>query len=93
MFRAIPVANKICFDKDLKRQWKIHEKKLKDLKCSIDFQQPPTYDFLSTKPKREELQDLRNNEILRENRVLLSKIGAISIQGNLCFTQEAWVSN
>lgn len=60
MFRSIPVANKICFDKDLKRQWRIHEKKLRELKSSIDSKEPQTYDFLITNPKKEEIIDTRN---------------------------------
>lgn len=35
MDRGIPVSNKICFDKDLKRVWKIHEDKLRNLKGSV----------------------------------------------------------
>ena len=35
MFRSIPVINKLCFDKDIKRSWKIHEMKLTKLKSSV----------------------------------------------------------
>lgn len=35
MFRAIPVSNKLCFDRDVKRSWKIHEEKLKKLKGAV----------------------------------------------------------
>jgi hypothetical protein len=35
MFRAIPVSNKLCFDKDVKRSWKIHESKLSSLKSNV----------------------------------------------------------
>lgn len=93
MFRSIPVANKICFDKDLKRQWRIHEKKIKDLKCTIDFKEPQSFDFLASKLKKEEIMDIRNAEIMRENQVLLSKISNITIQGKILLTQEVLVSN
>ena len=35
MFRSIPMSNKLCFDKEVKRAWKIHETKLRDLKSSV----------------------------------------------------------
>ena len=35
MFRSIPMSNKLCFDKEVKRAWKIHESKLRDLKSSV----------------------------------------------------------
>ena len=35
MFRSIPVSNKICFDKQLKRNWKIHERKLNEMKSKL----------------------------------------------------------
>lgn len=35
MFRSIPVSNKLCFDKDVKRSWKIHEAKMSTLKGSV----------------------------------------------------------
>ena len=88
MFRSIPVANKICFDKDLKRKWRIHERKLRDLKCSLDMKKPQHFDFLASKPKREELEEARNTEIMRENQVLLNKISTISVQGTSTVTQE-----
>lgn len=56
MFRQIPVANKLCFDKELKRSWEIHERKLKNLKCSIDRSRPAEFEFLQSRPKKEVLQ-------------------------------------
>jgi hypothetical protein len=43
MFRAIPVSNKICFDKEVKRSWKIHEDKLENLKATVGKEQPEKY--------------------------------------------------
>lgn len=83
MFRSIPVANKLCFDKQLKRSWQIHEKKLKTLKSSIDRNKPQEFQFLYSRPKKQVLQDLRNTEIMRENKVLLSKISEISQEGKM----------
>lgn len=52
MFRSIPVANKLCFDKELKRSWEIHEKKLKSLKSSVDHTKPREFHFLYSRPKK-----------------------------------------
>jgi hypothetical protein len=34
------MSNKLCFDKDVKRAWKIHEAKLRDLKSSVGKERP-----------------------------------------------------
>lgn len=86
MFRSIPVANKLCFDKELKRSWEIHENKLKHLKCSIDRSKPSEFGFLQSRPKKEVLREFRDAEVLRENRVLLNKISEISVEGKPAVT-------
>ncbi|CAM6000802.1 unnamed protein product [Sphagnum balticum] len=53
------------------------------MKCSIDQNRPAEFDFLQTRPKKEVLQEFRNVEIMRENRVLLNKISDISVEGLL----------
>ena len=40
MFRAIPVSNKLCFDREVKRSWKIHESKLTRLKSKLSQDKP-----------------------------------------------------
>ena len=63
------------------------------MKSTIDFKKPQTYDFLVSKPKKEELEDIRNTEIMRENRVLLDKIGNITLQGRFILKKEVLASN
>jgi hypothetical protein len=46
MFRAIPVSNKICFDKELKRNWKIHEQKLMEMKSKLSKERAEEFSFL-----------------------------------------------
>lgn len=43
MFRAIPMSNKLCFDKDVKRSWKIHEAKLNNLKSRVGKDRPEKF--------------------------------------------------
>lgn len=63
MFRAIPTNNKICFDKDLKRSWRIHEEKLKRIKGSVGKEKPQQFLFLDQRPKKAALAEVRNIEI------------------------------
>lgn len=34
------MSNKLCFDKDVKRSWKIHEAKLQSLKSHVGKERP-----------------------------------------------------
>ena len=43
MFRSIPMSNKLCFDKEVKRAWKIHEGKLRELKSSVGKVRPEKF--------------------------------------------------
>lgn len=53
----------------------IHRDKVKNIKCSIDKGQPKALQFLSEKNKKTTAQSLaRNEEIERENNILLRKI-------------------
>ena len=65
MFRAIPVSNKLCFDREVKRSWKIHESKLNKLKSHLSKEKPEKFEFLDSRPKKVALQDVRNMEIDR----------------------------
>lgn len=42
MNAEVPIANRICSYKQLKRNWEIHESKILNLKCSVDQSPPPT---------------------------------------------------
>ncbi len=59
------------------------------MKCSIDQNRPAEFDFLQTRPKKEVLQEFRNVEIMRENRVLLNKISDISVEGTASVIVQA----
>ncbi len=89
MFRAIPMSNKLCFDKEVKRSWKIHESKLSCLKGSVGKERPERFDFLDQRPKKIALQEVRNIEVDRENQALLKKIKSIETKGNPCASQVA----
>lgn len=65
MFRSIPMTNKLCFDKDVKRAWKIHESKLRELKSSVGKERPEKFQFLDQRPKKIALKEVRNMEIDR----------------------------
>lgn len=56
MFRAIPMSNKLCFDKDVKRSWKIHEAKLSNLRSRLGKERPERFEFLEQRPKKVALQ-------------------------------------
>lgn len=75
------MSNKLCFDKEVKRSWKIHEAKLNNLKSSISKDRPEKFDFLDHRPKKIALQEVRNLEIDRENQALLKKIKQIETKG------------
>lgn len=77
MFRAIPTSNKICFDKELKRSWRIHENKMQRMKGSVGKDKPQQFMFLEQRPKKAAIAEVRNIEIEKENHVLLSKIKMI----------------
>jgi len=81
MFRSIPVTNKLCFDKDVKRAWKIHEAKISSFKSSLSKERPEHFDFLDQRLKKAALKEVRNMEVDRENQVLLKKIKEIESKG------------
>ena len=65
MFRAIPTNNKLCMDKDLKRCWKIHDNKVKNIKSTVSKEKPQYFLFLDQRPKKYALEDFRNTEIAK----------------------------
>lgn len=57
MNSEIPVANRICSYKQMKRNWEIHESKILSLKCGIDQSPPQKYIFGRKKPSACSLRD------------------------------------
>jgi hypothetical protein len=55
MFRAEPVHSKICVQKNRDRNYDLHQKKLKQIKTSIDNKPPKEYPHL-----RKNLKKLQN---------------------------------
>lgn len=86
MFRSIPLCNKLCYDKELKRSWRIHETKLQGIKGSVGKEHPQKFKFLDQRPKKAALEEVRNIEIEQANRVLLTKIKNIGEKGNCHLT-------
>jgi hypothetical protein len=74
MFRAIPFANKVCFNFENEQNKKNHMKKMKEMKPAVDTFLPTTFNITNNKKKRDQLINDRFVEIDRENRILLKKI-------------------
>lgn len=75
--RAQPSANPI-----ITRQWtmhcmKMHNKKIRSVKASIDNKPPKPMRHLRRNLKREQMREERYSAIERENRILLQKMAAI----------------
>lgn len=88
MFRAIPVANKILDKREHERRKQLHEKKLREIKCSVDQERPATFGVLRNNKKRQQLKEDRIIEIERENRILLDKLTNIMKDKNPSSTQR-----
>lgn len=74
MKRAISVPNKIIAKKTRERKEQLHEKKMKEITCSIDQEMPASFGSLRNNRKRQQLKENRNLEIERENRILLERL-------------------
>lgn len=81
MFRALPVMNRICNEKEIERQRDIHQKKINSMQSSFRQMSPQNYsvDYKLNKQKRQLINESRFTEIERENRILLEKITHIMI--------------
>jgi hypothetical protein len=82
MFRAIPVPSKICANKILEKNHNLHQKKIKEMKPDIDNKAPSTFQFLSSRKKKEQIQEDKFSEIERANKLLLEKITTIMQKPN-----------
>lgn len=74
MFRAIPFANKVCFNFNNEQNKKNHQKKMKEMKPSVDTYLPSNFNMTNNKKKKEQIINERCTEIGRENKILLDKI-------------------
>jgi len=59
------MSNKLCFDKDVKRSWKIHEQKINNLRSSVSNERPEKFKFLDKRQKKVALAEVRNMEVDR----------------------------
>lgn len=82
MHRSITIGNKLCYDKDLKRAWLIHECKLKKLKSTVDTGRKLHTPTMPKPGKKEALKENRIKVIDRENSILLDRINAINCKGS-----------
>jgi len=73
----MPVQNKACMEKYLKRCQERHIQKLRDMKCSIDNNSPKQATHLKNKVKKNALMEERILQVETENRLLLEKMSHI----------------
>jgi hypothetical protein len=75
--RALPVNNKLCNQRWVDRCQQLHRIRLNNIKPAIDNTPPTRYKHLFQNLKKAQLEDERNMEIERENRLLLEKMSMI----------------
>lgn len=75
--KAIPVQNKACMERHIRRCQELHKKKLRDMKSSVDNKAPRAGSHLRTKAKKNALVEDRIKTIETENRILLQKMSHI----------------
>jgi len=73
----MPVQNKACMKKYVKRCQDRHRQKLRDMKSSVDNKSPRQATHLKTKAKTHALMEDRFAQIETENRILLEKMSHI----------------
>jgi len=79
MYRAIPVGNKLCAERNRQRNQELHRQRLRAMKPQVDTTVPDVVhlDHLKNNLKREQLLEERYFEIDRENKILLQKMSDI----------------
>jgi E3 ubiquitin-protein ligase TRIP12 len=75
----VPVGNRLCAKREQERRQEVHNQKLKEVKCTVDFSEPMSlqFDHLRLNLKREQMLEERYEEIDRHNRILLQKMAGI----------------
>jgi len=79
--RALPINNKLCNQRWVDRCQQLHRMRLNSIKPAIDNIPPRRYKHLFQNLKKAQLEDERNMEIERENRLLLEKMSMIMESG------------
>jgi len=84
MYRAIPVGNKLCAERNRQRDQEMHRQRLKSMRPQVDTSEPNVahLDHLRNNLKREQLLEERYFEIDRENKILLQKMSDIMRQSS-----------
>jgi Hemingway/CFA97 len=77
MYRALPVPNKLIYEKEKERLASIHVHRIVAVKPSIDMETPKTMLLPRLNAKKRVFVEERNREINRTNALLLNKIGDI----------------
>merc|ERR1712224_772284 len=79
MYRAIPVGNKLCAQRNRQREQELHRARLRSMRAQVDTSEPTVahLDHLRNNLKREQLLEERYFEIDRENKILLQKMSDI----------------
>lgn len=79
MYRAIPVGNKLCAERNRQRNQELHRQRLKAMRPQVDTSEPGVVhlDHLRNNLKREQLLEERYFEIDRENKILLQKMSDV----------------
>ena len=54
MYRAIPTSNKLLQKRWQQKEFRIHQKKLKEVKSCVDFRRPHSFGKSRSKAKREQ---------------------------------------
>ncbi|KAL4429319.1 hypothetical protein ABPG74_002305 [Tetrahymena malaccensis] len=85
MYRAQPIFNKICVDKELERKREIHRQKINNIQSTFRQKTPQNYsvDYKLNRLKKEQQHESRYTEIERENRILLEKITHIMAKNTI----------
>lgn len=81
--RAQPKANKITHQRYIDKCQKLHQKRLKKIKSTLDNKPPKKHKHLRRNLKREQMMEERFATIERENRILLSKMSEIMQKNTL----------
>jgi len=79
--RSLPINNKICNQRWVDRCQQLHRMRLNQIKPAIDNKPPTRYKHPFQNLKKAQLEDERNMEIERENRLLLEKMSMIMESG------------
>uniref|UniRef100_A0A7S2WX22 Uncharacterized protein n=1 Tax=Rhizochromulina marina TaxID=1034831 RepID=A0A7S2WX22_9STRA len=75
--KVMPMGNKACYDRHVKKNQERHRQRLASMKCSIDCAPPRRFPHLERNQKKEQLMEERYAEIEKDNRLLLERMSYI----------------